>query len=114
LRFACTIPLAVDKAVLEVLWSRFNDVAEGFAVSPAELRAICDAPGLYASRVEIDSLFRALDTDNNGLVDGLEFLSVIALASGLDEQATARYNFRLFDFDESGELSLDEMTLALK
>jgi len=83
-------------------------------VSPAELRAICDIPAMYVTKLEVDALFRSLDTDNNGLVDGMEMLAVAAMASGLDEAATARYIFRLFDFDESGELSLDEMTLALK
>jgi len=69
---------------------------------------------MYVTKLEVDALFRSLDTDNNGLVDGMEMLAVAAMASGLDEAATARYIFRLFDFDESGELSLDEMTLALK
>ena len=48
---------------LEELWLNYNDVAEGFGLTPEEFRKICDCQGLYVTRDEVDRLFRVLDSD---------------------------------------------------
>ncbi|TYZ67125.1 hypothetical protein PybrP1_010016, partial [[Pythium] brassicae (nom. inval.)] len=67
------------------LWETFNDVAEGFGLSQDEASEVCRAlqPALEIhAKAEMDqltaALFAALDTDENGLVDALEFLGTVA------------------------------------
>ncbi|KAG5190728.1 WD40-repeat-containing domain protein [Tribonema minus] len=148
------------------LWEAFNDVAEGFGLSPEEVRDMLHAalrahlrsaqPQLppfryllphslhtpcvsrpHCSPEEVrdmlraalrahlrlsdaqrdgvaDALFTALDDDRNGLVDALELLGGVALLSGMSLADKARFVFAIYDFDESGRLSADEMVLALR
>lgn len=59
-------------------------------------------------------LFELLDTDKNGLIDALEFMSTIAAISGMRLLETIEFILTSYDFDSTGELSVDEVTLALK
>lgn len=59
-------------------------------------------------------LFEALDTDKNGLIDGLELLSVLAVCSGMKKSEMIEFVLSLYDFDNSAELSFDELVLAQK
>jgi len=59
-------------------------------------------------------LFDLLDTDKNELVDALEFLTSMALVSGMDVTEKVRFVFMCYDFAENDGLTIDEMTLALK
>ena len=49
---------------------------------------------------------------SNELVDALEFLSAIALISGMSHEEKVRYIFGIYDFDESGLLSVDEVCVC--
>ena len=60
------------------------------------------------------SLFVALDDDKNELVDALEFLSAMCIISGMSQSQKIQFIFGVFDFDESGLLTVDEMILALR
>lgn len=60
------------------------------------------------------SLFCIYDTDENLLVDSLEFLSSLSLISAMSKKHKLWYIFGIFDFDESGMLTLDEITLAFQ
>jgi hypothetical protein len=55
--------LSLEPTALEGMWRSFNEVAEGFGITPSELRRICSAKELVVSPEDIDSLFRCLDTD---------------------------------------------------
>ena len=59
-------------------------------------------------------LFRILDTDTNDLVDALEFLAAAALLSGMPTRDKLEFILNAYDFDGSQELSIDEVTLAMK
>eukprot|EP01034_Spumella_vulgaris_P035953 gene35953-44334_t len=63
---------------------------------------------------DTDAVFRLFDDDENNLVDSLEFLSSFALLSGMTPEEKIRFIFAMYDFDESGVLSLDEMVLAFR
>lgn len=76
------------------LWNKFNDVAEGFGIGLDVFTSICAILKHELSQdddplpgEEIDALcravFQALDTDQNDLVDALEFLAAFALISAL-------------------------------
>lgn len=104
------------------LWESFNDVAEGFGINVDEFKEICSV--LQASLGHIrkaalericETLFDSvLDTDHNGLIDALEMLSAITIVSGLRRKDKLVHVFNLYDFDESAEVTIDEMTLLLK
>jgi Ca2+-binding EF-hand superfamily protein len=104
------------------LWDAFNDVAEGFGLNSDEFKTICEAAKLHeflaTSRTELDAaaerIFVAFDTDENDLVDALEFLATFSLASGMSLDEKINFVFNCYDFDESGELTMDEMCLSFK
>eukprot|EP00949_MAST-11_sp_MAST-11-sp1_P004459 g4459.t1 len=106
---------------IQECWDKFNEVAEGFGISLDIFKSVCsvtieeiaegdeDLLGAYA-----ENCFRAFDTDENDLVDALEFLATFALLSAMDLPAKVKFMFDAYDFDESGQLTIDEMTLSLK
>lgn len=103
-----------NKACMEALWNNFNEIAEGFGLNQGEFQRICDVKGLQVTPEDAAKMFAAFDTDRNGLVDALEFLTTFAVTSGLSLVDKVKYTFRCYDFDESNELTVDEMTLSLK
>eukprot|EP00644_Phytophthora_capsici_P008647 jgi/Phyca11/16520/fgenesh1_pg.PHYCAscaffold_20_\ len=103
------------------LWETFNDVAEGFGLNQDELLEICRSMQQTLeihARSEMDqlssALFTALDTDENGLVDALEFLGTMAMMSAMSVTQKLTFVYNCYDFNETGQLSLDELTLAFK
>ncbi|KAG7390617.1 hypothetical protein PHYBOEH_006957 [Phytophthora boehmeriae] len=103
------------------LWEGFNDVAEGFGLNQDEMVEICRSMQSTLeihARNEMDQLsaglFTALDTDENGLVDALEFLGTMAMMSAMPIPQKLTFVYNCYDFNETGQLSLDELTLALK
>jgi len=60
------------------------------------------------------SLFVVFDDDRNELVDALEFMSAICVISGMSQAQKIAFIFGVFDFDESGLLTVDEMILAFR
>lgn len=59
-------------------------------------------------------LFRLMDTDENGLVDGLELLSTLAVSSGMKKTEMVEFSLSLYDFNNLAALCFDELVLALK
>lgn len=104
------------------LWESFNDVAEGFGINMEEFKEICSVLQAPLGNIRKPALERlcetlfegVLDTDNNGLIDALETLAALTLVSGLSKTEKILHIFNLFDFDESCEMTIDEMTLLLK
>ncbi|RHY48235.1 hypothetical protein DYB30_010166 [Aphanomyces astaci] len=102
-------------------WESFNDVAEGFGINRVEMIDICsplqDTFEIKA-KAEMERitglLFDAMDTDENGLVDALEFLGALALLSAMTIPQKITFVYNCYDFNESGEITIDELTLAMK
>jgi microtubule-associated protein-like 6 len=122
LRDECLPFVVYQRESIYSLWESFNDVAEGFGINVDEFKEICSV--LQASLGHIrkaalericETLFDSvLDTDHNGLIDALEMLSAITIVSGLRRKDKLVHVFNLYDFDESAEVTIDEMTLLLK
>ena len=111
----------LEKTAVWALWEAFNDVAEGFGINGHELYEICSVLQTHLGNVSkaaierfVDAAFTAFDTDENLLVDALEILATLSILSGMDLKSKAAFVFNCYDFDESGELTIDELTLALK
>eukprot|EP00981_Chlorochromonas_danica_P011760 scaffold4247_cov174-Ochromonas_danica.AAC.21 len=52
--------------------------------------------------------------DQNNLVDSLEFISALAMLSGMTPEEKTRFVFAMYDFGESASLTVDEMVLAYR
>jgi hypothetical protein len=63
---------------------------------------------------QVQSLFARMDSDENALVDAIEFLSTLAMTSGMSGRDKLEFVFTCFDFDGAGQLSVDEITLAFR
>jgi len=115
--------LNLDEASVNALWTAFNDVAEGFGLNVDELSEMCHV-ALQASTFGhaakqdmlplVEQLFRCLDTDENNLIDSLETLTTLCAASAMELAEKAQFSFMCYDFDESGQINVDELTLMLK
>jgi Ca2+-binding EF-hand superfamily protein len=107
-------------AAIEAMWDTFNNVADGFGINCQEFQEIVGELGteLDIPKDRMDALaedvFRAFDTDDNDLIDALEFLATFAMASGMSTLETLEFVFNCYDFDGSKELTIDEMTLSMK
>ena len=114
--------LNLPEKSIHLLWESFNNISAGFGLTSEEFADICDAAELGNVLKLSESKLRALsleifacfDTDENDLVDALEFLATFALTSGMDFDSKIDFVFNCYDFDESGELTVDEMTLSFK
>ena len=71
------------------LWEAFHDIAEGFGLQCDESQEICETllRDMACEREELDTMvelmFHVMDTDENGLIDALEFMVTLALFSGI-------------------------------
>ena len=78
----CNLP----KEALQSLWTSYNLLGEGWGLSFAEFKSIFKGAtyvmDMGFSEDHLVDLFNAFDTDANGLVDALEMLITLALASG--------------------------------
>ncbi|OQR90411.1 microtubule-associated protein [Thraustotheca clavata] len=113
--------LNVSEKDVNKCWESFNDVAEGFGINKAEMIDICsplqDSFEIKAKN-EMERitglLFDAMDTDENELVDALEFLGAIAMLSAMTIPQKITFVYNCYDFNESGEITIDELTLSMK
>ena len=103
------------------LWESFNDIAEGFGLTYDEMGEMIrvvlkDFLGYTEKKLDglSRTLFKTFDDDKNDLVDALEFLSALAVVSGMSRVEMMHFVFGIYDFDESGRLTVDEMILALR
>lgn len=110
----------VPRRSIALLWQVFNDIADGFGITKDEMQDIfCDLAielniSQMAAKEKACALFLILDTDKNGLVDALEMFSALAAISGMRLHEIFDFALSCYDFDGIQELSVDEVTLALK
>lgn len=112
----CVVP----RRSISLLWQVFNDIADGFGITEDEMQEIfCDlAIELNISQTSVKekavALFIILDTDRNGLIDALELFGAIAGISGMRLREIFDFLLCCYDFDGIQQLTIDEVTLALK
>lgn len=98
----------------------YHNISDGFGLSCDELEEVLVEiaselqMSLQAVRLLAKELFVCLDTDQNGLIDGIELLAVLAVCSGLSKDETIEFGLSLCDFNNCASLSFDELVLALK
>ena len=110
----------LPKRAVELVWREMNIIAEGFALKEDEFMEICTCLCHELEQTESEmakisaKLFVLLDSDQNGLVDALEFFGAIAAFSGMRHREIFEAIMSCYDFDGTKHLSLDEVVLSLK
>jgi microtubule-associated protein-like 6 len=101
-------------------WQKFNIIADNWGLTEGQFVQICCAVAgeLDKSPESVQPLartfFGVLDTDANGSVDALEALATLCMVSGMEEEGKLKFVFNCYDFSEGKEVTVDEMTLAIK
>ena len=73
----------------------------------------CKKFGAVMTDTELEDLFNAADTDNNGSLDFNEFLKAACNKDSLKDKENLRIAFDVFDKDKSGKLDLGELKSIL-
>ncbi|GMI46662.1 hypothetical protein TrCOL_g1613 [Triparma columacea] len=74
----------------------------------------------FAMLLELDendakSIFREVfDTDRNSLVDSFEIISCLAMLSMMSIKEKVDFIYSLYDFNGSGDITMDEMTILMR
>lgn len=88
----------------------FHDLGGRFALAPRQFAALLDT-----SENEARGIFHnTFDTDRNGLVDALEVLASMAMLSCMAIKDKIDFVYSLYDFNSSGDITIDEMTIMLR
>jgi Ca2+-binding EF-hand superfamily protein len=81
-------------------WDKFNEVAEGFGISINVFKSVVSVVKQEIAGGDEDTLndyaercFQAIDTDENDLIDALEFLATFALISGMSMDDKIKFMF---------------------
>jgi calmodulin len=83
-------------------------------ITSKELGTVMRALGQNPSEAIIEEMIKGVDTDGNGVIDWNEFLAIMikfSLSSDIDEEIAAA--FRIFDQDENGFISTEELRSVL-
>ena len=109
----------MPRDALRSLLQSYSLHGEGWGVDYDQVEEIfSNAPYMVNSigytEEDLKTLFQVFDTDNNGLIDALELLITLALVSGMDVVDKLQFTFSTYDFDYSGMLSKEEISLLLR
>ena len=116
----CIKFVSLPKHCMDILWQELNVISEGFCIRLDEFTEICyclkDQLNVNSDEMNKIStkLFYMLDTDQNGIIDSLEFFGALIGLSGMNTRDKLTAILKCYDFDGTEYLALDEIVLALK
>jgi len=101
-------------AVYKDVFSIFDKDGDG-TICAAELGSIMRSLGQQPSDTELEDMINEMDTDSNGTIDFQEFQAMMTRNSKpTDTQEELKQAFKVFDRDNSGTISADELRQVLK
>ena len=96
--------------VMNMRMRHFHDLGGRFALAPRQFAVLLDT-----SENEAKGMFHNIfDTDRNGLVDALEVLASMAMLTCMPIKDKIDFVYSLYDFNSSGDITIDEMTIMLR
>ena len=108
----------LPKEAIQSIWTSYNLHGEGWGLDIEDFKTIFANADYFMSlgftTDQLGSLFEAIDNDGNGLVDALESIIAIVLASGMESNDKINFIFNAYDFNVTGELSSDEALLLFR
>lgn len=100
-------------ADVKELWKRFQSQIFGFALVEAQFETIISFKSNITKHISLEDLFDVLDNDNDGRIDGLEFLGGLIMCCDASFEDKARFCFEMFDFNLSATFSTKELVMVL-
>ena len=103
-------PAVINEAEVEKLWKAFSvfDTDGSGEVSAEELGDVMRSLGQTPSSTELRDLIKEVDVDRSGSIDFEEFKALMISRQG-DRQSRLKLAFSVFDKDNSGRITADEM-----
>ncbi|KAJ1460918.1 hypothetical protein M885DRAFT_494873 [Pelagophyceae sp. CCMP2097] len=98
------------KEIDELLLRHKHDLGGRLALGPKHAKVLLGLDPNTAASIFAD----VFDTDRNKLVDAFELISALILVSRLGAPQKIRCVHALFDFNGTGDLNLDELTILLR
>lgn len=100
----------INEAELDKLWKAFCvfDEDGSGAISVDELAKVMQTLGQESSPTELKNLIREVDLDRSGSIDFEEFKTLMISRQG-DSKSRLKLAFKVFDKDNSGLITADEM-----
>jgi Ca2+-binding EF-hand superfamily protein len=101
---------AMNEAEIEQLWKAFSvfDADGSGAISVEELGSVMRSLGQSPNPTELRDLIKEVDLDRSGSIDFAEFQTLMISRQG-DHQSRLKLAFSVFDKDNSGRITADEM-----
>lgn len=101
---------SVQMAKFKEQFSRFDKDGDG-KISGSELGPLMESLALETSAREVKAFLKATDTDQNGVIDFNEFVSMMIKKA---KRGPLLLAFKTFDKNGDGFISLDELRKGLK
>lgn len=100
----------MNEAEIDNLWQAFSifDADGSGAISLKELEVIMESLGQNPNPTELRDLIKEVDLDRSGTIDFEEFKALMIAKQG-DRLSRLKLAFSVFDKDNSGQITADEM-----
>ena len=105
--------IVVSKVTIDEIWRNYNLNSDAWSLD-LDLVHYITKDLSENDKNGFASLFTLLDTDENGLVDSIEFMVVSGLLSSLNPLEKGGFMFSVMDFTSSKAITFDEVILLLK
>ncbi|XP_069114920.1 calmodulin-like [Argopecten irradians] len=93
---------------------RMFDPEDNGTVRPERLEALMQVLGLNPTKEEVNDLLKDMDIDGDGMLNFNDFsIRMKTVMADTDVEAELRTAFKVFDKDESGKISFEELKSAL-
>ncbi|GMH77728.1 hypothetical protein TrST_g7574 [Triparma strigata] len=87
-----------------------HDLGSSFALGPKQFAML-----LQIDEKDSQGIFREVfDTDRNNLVDAFEAIACLAMLSKMAIKEKVDFIYSLYDFNGSGDITMDEMTILMR
>ncbi len=102
--------MLLNEKEVEKLWQAFSifDTDNSGAISSAELGQVLHSLGQSLNPTQLRDLIKEVDTDRSGSIEFEEFKTLMIAKQG-DRQSRLELAFSIFDKDNSGHITADEM-----
>jgi Ca2+-binding EF-hand superfamily protein len=105
---------ALSEGDVEKLWRAFSvfDTDKNGTASIEELGAVMRSLGQAPSAAELQELIEEVDLDHSGSIDFDEFKTLMIARQG-DRRSRLKLAFSIFDKDDSGRITAEEMSSVM-
>jgi Ca2+-binding EF-hand superfamily protein len=102
--------MLLNETEVEKLWQAFSifDTDNSGAISATELGQVLQSLGQSLNPTQLRDLIKEVDTDRSGSIEFEEFKTLMIAKQG-DRQSRLELAFSIFDKDNSGHITADEM-----